>query len=62
MASEVADLTLMFDNSRSVDNAFTLVRAQRKKETLYDCRDLSFKQDPGLVKIAGIWLARVAPQ
>ena len=62
VASEVADLTLMFDNSRRVDNAFTLVRAQRKKETLYDCRDLSFKQDPDLVKIAGIWLARVAPQ
>jgi len=62
MASEVADLTLMFDNSRSVDNAFTLVRAQRKKEILYDCRDVSFKQDPDLVKIASIWLARVAPQ
>jgi predicted ABC-type ATPase len=62
MASEVADLTLMFDNSRNLDNAFTLVRAQRKKEILYDCRDVIFKQDANLVKIAGIWLARVAPQ
>jgi len=62
MASEVADLTLMFDNSRNLDSAFTLVRAQRKKEILYDCRDVSFKQDPDLVKIAGIWLAKVAPQ
>ena len=62
MASEVADLTLMFDNSRNVDNAFTLVRAQRKKEILYDCRDVNFKQDPDLVKIASIWLAKVAPQ
>ncbi len=62
MASEVADLTLMFDNSRNLDHAFTLVRAQRKNEILYDCRDVSFRQDPDLVRIANIWLARVAPQ
>jgi predicted ABC-type ATPase len=61
MASEVADLTLMFDNSRDIDHAFTLVRAQRKKEVLYDCRDMSFKQDPELVRIARIWLANVTP-
>jgi hypothetical protein len=62
MASAVADLTLMFDNSRDLDHAFTLVRAQRKTEVLYDCRGASFKQDPDLVKIASIWLANVAPQ
>jgi predicted ABC-type ATPase len=61
MASEVADLTLMLDNSRNIENAFTLVRAQRKNEILYDCRDSHFKQDPNLGKIAGIWLVKVAP-
>ena len=61
MAAEAADLTLMFDNSRSVDSAFTLVRSQRKKQILYDCRDASFKLDAGLVRIAGLWLSKVAP-
>lgn len=62
MASGIADLTLMFDNSRDEKHAFTLARAQRKTETLYDCRDASFQQDPDLVKIAGIWLRNVAPR
>ena len=62
MASEVADLTLMFDNSRGLENAFTLVRAQRKKKLLYDCRDDGFRQDPDLLRIAGPWLAKVAPR
>ena len=62
IASNVADLTLMFDNSRDLESAFTLVRAQTQNELLYDCRDPGFKQDPELVQIAGIWLARVAPQ
>lgn len=61
MASEVADLTLMFDNSRDISHAFTLVRAQRNKEILYDCRDESFKQDPELIAIASMWLSKVAP-
>ena len=62
MAAQVADLTLMFDNSRDLDAAFTLVRAQRKEEILYDCRDPGFEQDPDLVRVASIWLANVAPR
>jgi predicted ABC-type ATPase len=61
MASEVADLTLMLDNSRNIENAFSLVRAQGRKEILYDCRDVGFRQDPDLVRIAGLWLRQVAP-
>jgi predicted ABC-type ATPase len=61
MASTVADLTLMFDNSRSLDQAFTIVRAQRKTEVLYDCREVGSEADPDLVRIAGVWLAKVAP-
>jgi predicted ABC-type ATPase len=61
MAANVADLTLMFDNSRSIENAFTLVRAQLKAKVLYDCRDANFAQDPDLIRIASRWLLRVAP-
>jgi predicted ABC-type ATPase len=61
MASAVADLTLMFDNSRDIEHAFTLVRAHRKNEILYDCREEKFKQDRGVIAIASIWLANVAP-
>lgn len=62
MAAEIADLTMMFDNSRRIDDAFALVRAQRSKEILYDCRDANFDSDPELIAIAGIWLANVAPR
>lgn len=62
MAASVADLTLMFDNSRDEKHAFTLVRAQRKNKVLYDCRDVSFQQDPDLIRIAGIWLDNVVPR
>jgi predicted ABC-type ATPase len=62
IAAGVADLTLMFDNSRDEKRAFTLARAQRKKRILYDCRDASYPQDPSLAKIAGLWLANVAPR
>ena len=52
----------MFDNSRGLADAFTIVRAQRKRETLYDCRDEMFVHDPTLVKVASLWLANVAPK
>jgi predicted ABC-type ATPase len=61
MASTIADMTLMFDNSRGMKDAFSLVRAQRKQAVLYDCRDPQFKQDAELVEVAGLWLSRVAP-
>jgi len=61
MACHVADLTVMYDNSRSPNKAFTLVRSQRRNEILYDCRNPSFQQDPELVSIASIRLAKVAP-
>ncbi|MGJ5816631.1 zeta toxin family protein [Paludibaculum fermentans] len=62
MASAVANLTLMFDNSRDIDNAFTLVRAQRREQVLYDCRDDGFRQDAELLAAADVWLAQVAPR
>jgi predicted ABC-type ATPase len=62
MAAGVADLTLMFDNSRDETHAFALARAQRKNQVLYDCRDDGFQQDPDLVKIAGLWLGNIVPR
>lgn len=61
-AAPLADMTLMFDNSRSVDEAFTLVRAQQGKAVLFDCRD---RNEPALAEtnmIAGMWLPKVAPR
>jgi predicted ABC-type ATPase len=61
LAAPLADLTLMFDNSRDFKEAFTLVRAQVKAEVRYDCRsDPSAKTE--LVQIANGWLNRVAPE
>ena len=61
LAAPLADLTLMFDNSRGLKEAFTLVRAQSKADVRYDCRrDPSAKED--LIQIASSWLKRVAPE
>jgi hypothetical protein len=57
----MADATFMFDNSRSFEKAFSLVRVQTKAVVLYDCRDAAFSQEQELVNIASAWLSRVAP-
>ena len=36
VAADIADLTIMFDNSRGLADAFAIVRAQRKQETIFD--------------------------
>jgi predicted ABC-type ATPase len=61
MAAQIADMTLMFDNSRGPKEAFSLVRAQRKEKALYDCRDEKFDRDQELLKVAELWLPKVAP-
>jgi len=60
-AAPLANMTLMFDNSRGPDQAFTLARAQMGKKVLFDCRDLGFKVDQELRDIASHWLSKVAP-
>ena len=42
LAAPLADMTFMFDNSRAIDKAFSLVRVQTKATVLYDCRDAAF--------------------
>lgn len=56
-AAPLADLTLMFDNSRDRQRAFALVRAQQGKKILYDCRLDSGAR--ALAKVASAWLAKV---
>lgn len=61
LAAPVSDMTLMFDNSRGLKDAFTLVRVQAKTKVIYDCRDRKSEEDDGLIKVASTWLSLVAP-
>ena len=59
-AAPIADMTLMFDNSRTPDKAFALVRVQRGKRILFDCRDPQYILDRTLRAVARTWLEKVA--
>jgi hypothetical protein len=59
-AAQIANMTLMFDNSRSGKDAFALVRAQAKRSILFDARDPQFTVDPGLRAVCDPWLEKVA--
>ncbi|MCU1295910.1 MAG: Zeta toxin family protein [Acidobacteriaceae bacterium] len=61
LAAPVSDMTIMFDNSRTIDKAFSLVRAQTKTKVTYDCRDSKFTQEQELIDVADAWLSKVAP-
>lgn len=61
MAAPLADLTLMFDNSRTSEEAFSLVRVQARSTVHFDCRT-SQTADRGLVSVARLWLSKVAPE
>lgn len=56
-AAPLADLTLMFDNSRDLKRAFALARAQQGTKILYDCRSDSGAR--ALAKVASVWLDKV---
>lgn len=58
-AAPLADMTLMFDNSRAPDKAFTLVRAQQKDAVLFDARDPRYRIDADLQAVATPWLNKV---
>ena len=58
-AAPLADMTLMFDNSRGLDTAFTLVRAQMRKTVLFDARDPGYAMAPSLRAVCDPWLDRV---
>ena len=58
-AAPLADMTLMFDNSRSLNKAFTLVRAQRKQAVLFDARDPQYRVETELRSVSDPWLEKV---
>lgn len=58
-AAPLADMTLMFDNSRGPEAAFSLVRAQKRRKVLFDLRDPSHIADEGLLRVATPWMERV---
>lgn len=58
-AAPIADMTLMFDNSRSLNKAFTLVRAQRKQAVLFDARDPQYRVEAELRSVSDPWLEGV---
>lgn len=60
-AAKLADMTLMFDNSRDRRHAYTLVRAQRGKVVWFDCRNAHYSRDAQLNKVAELWLPKIAP-
>ena len=59
-AAPLADMTLMFDNSRSSEKAFALVRAQRGNRVLFDCRDPRYSVENELRAIAALFVAASA--
>lgn len=61
LAAPVADMTLMFDNSRSVEKAFSLVRVQTGNSVIYDCRNRLHGETDELVNVASTWLSQVTP-
>jgi hypothetical protein len=49
----------MFDNSRSSEKAFALVRVQRGNRVLFDCRDPRYSVENELRAISDTWLDKV---
>lgn len=58
-AAPIANMTLMFENSRSAGKAFSLVRAQRSTRILFDVRDPSYRVPRDLRAAARVWLDKV---
>lgn len=56
-ASQVADATILTDNSRTPAEAFTLCRIQLREEELFDLRDAS-DVPPAILR----WLEKLAPR
>ena len=55
----MADMTIMFDNSRDEPAAFSLVRAQLQRRVLSDVRSAVFRGDAERRLVAPRWLDAV---
>lgn len=58
-ATPLADMTIFFDNSRTFNDAFALVRVQRKNQVLYDCRDPAYDIADSLRGVVQDWLPKI---
>lgn len=58
-AASVADATVMFDNSRTTKEAFTVCRVQLQDQVLFDMRDGPGEPPPPAILA---WLDRVSPK
>lgn len=59
MAAGVADMTIMFDNSLTLDIGFSLARVQMNATLLFDCRDETYGVDADVRSVARLWLDKV---
>ncbi len=57
-AAPIADMAMFFDNSRTIQQAFALVRVQRKHQILFDCRNPEYFVSEELRNVAQAWLER----
>ena len=58
-AAPLADMAIFFDNSREIEDAFSLVRVQQKDSVLFDCRDDAYDVPADLRHVAMMWLPKV---
>ncbi len=58
-AAPLADMAIFFDNSRKLEDAFSLVRVQQKDTILFDCRDGEHDVSVDLKQVAMRWLPQV---
>jgi predicted ABC-type ATPase len=59
MAAPIADMTIMFDNSLTMDVGFSLARVQMNEALLFDCRDETYQVHPDVRSLASVWLDKV---
>ena len=58
-AAPLADMAIFFDNSRKLEEAFSLVRVQQKNTILFDCRSEEYGVSDDLKQVAMRWLPNV---
>lgn len=58
-AAPLADMAIFFDNSRKLQEAFSLVRVQQRYDVLFDCRSDEYAVPDDLRQVAMRWLPNV---
>ena len=58
-AAPLADMAIFFDNSRKLEDAFSLARVQQKDAILFDCRSDEYAVPDDLKQVAVRWLPNV---